>query len=164
MMPQDRDMVVLIVGGAVALTGLFLPFPLLGRMAVGVIILFAAMLIAVMRFGPDRVPIEEYLLRRLRFLRSAKRFNFYSQPKTQPGTQTRKRSQDRDDEEEWDEFYRQPQPELSVQPRVSPVQLTAENLPGGVYSLVTVFLAVVGVYIIFWIAQGGTEELLWIIR
>ena len=61
MMTQDRDMVVLIAGGVIALTALLLPFSLLGRMAVGVVIVFAAMLLAVLRIGPDRVTVEEYL-------------------------------------------------------------------------------------------------------
>ena len=159
MMTQDRDMVVLIAGGVIALTALLLPFSLLGRMAVGVVIVFAAMLLAVLRIGPDRVTVEEYLFRRLRFSRSAKQFSFYSRPKRSP--EQKKQTAEEDDLEE---YFRPEQPEPSVQPSVSPLQMTAENLPGGVYSLVTVFLAVVGVYIIFWVAQGGAEELLWILR
>jgi hypothetical protein len=150
---NDRDLFILGSGGLLAVFALFLPFPLVGKMIAGVSVLVVFMLAALLRFGPDRVPLEEWLRRRIRFSARSQRFVFQQR--------------------EWQPPANQPAPApaapaparaaSSVKPRPSllPVDLAFDEI--GIYPLVTVFLFVLGVYFVVWLANGGAGEiaLLW---
>lgn len=150
-MIQDRDLSILVAGGVLALLGLFVPASLMVRMGIGVFILFVAMLIAVMRFGPDRIPLEQWIIRRIRYANSARKYNYYGQSGEYA-------PQAKVSEEKPGPFGG------TAVASPMPIRMTTEDIPGGFYSVVSIFLAVVGIYVIIWIAQGGAEELIMIIK
>jgi hypothetical protein len=151
---NDRDLFILGSGGLLAVFALFLPFPLVGKMIAGVSVLGVFMLAALLRFGPDRVPLEEWLRRRIRFSAHSQRFVFQqrdwqppaNQPTPAPATPAPARSAS------------------SVKPRASllPVDLAFDEI--GIYPLVTVFMFVLGVYFVVWLANGGANEIALLFR
>lgn len=54
-----------------------------------------------------------------------------------------------------------PQPETPRVAGLLPAYFAFDEV--GIYPILTAFLAVIGVYFIFWLAQGGGEELAWLI-
>jgi hypothetical protein len=151
---NDRDLFILGSGGLLAVFALFLPFPLVGKMIAGVSVLVVFMLAALLRFGPDRVPLEEWLRRRIRFSARSQRFVFQqrgwqppaNQPTPVPATPAPAR------------------PASSVKPRTNllPVDLAFDEI--GIYPLVTVFMFVLGVYFVVWLVNGGAGEIALLFR
>jgi len=159
---NDRDLFILGSGGLLAVFALFLPFPLVGKMIAGVSVLVVFMLAALLRFGPDRVPLEEWLRRRIRFSARSQRFVFQQRESGCPlGNH-------------WQPPVNQPAPApatpaparsaSSVKPRASllPVDLAFDEI--GIYPLVTVFMFVLGVYFVVWLANGGADEIVLLFR
>ena len=64
---NDRDLGVLGAGALLAVLCLFLPFSFVGRIVVGFLVLVVFMVLALMRLGPDRIPPEVWLKRRVRY-------------------------------------------------------------------------------------------------
>ena len=64
---RDRDLFLLGAGAILSVFCLLLPLPFSGKLVLGVLTLLGFLLLALLRIGPDRIPPEEWLLRRLRF-------------------------------------------------------------------------------------------------
>ena len=137
---NDRDLLILGSGALLAVFCLFLPISFTGKVVAGMLVLMAGMTIALLRLGPDRVPLEEWVLRRTRFWLGTRHFVFQ-----RPGWKDRSLDfvPERAPAQGWGNVF--------------PVHLAFGEV--GVYPLVTAFLAVVGVYFVAWIHKGGAEEI-----
>ena len=169
-MINDRDLGIIGAGAFLTVLCLLFKWPFVLRVVVGLLVLVTFMIVALLRLGPDREPIEVHLTRWLNNLRSPRKFIL-------GGGQASLRTV--------------PPPRVQPSPSVVPVQTTSANLPSpvpqvsiprksaagtsgaaismrqvtfaweevGIYRLVTVLLAVVGIYFIFWLVQGGTQQI-----
>jgi len=137
---NDRDLMILGSGALLAVFCLLLPFSFTGKVVAGMLVLMGGMTIALLRLGPDRVPLEEWVLRRIRFWLGTRHFVFQ-----RPGWKDRSPdfAPERAPAQGWGSVF--------------PVHLAFQEV--GVYPLVTAFLAVVGVYFVAWIHKGGAEEI-----
>ena len=151
---NDRDLFIIGAGALLAVFCLVLPFSFAGKVVVGLGVLIGFMVLALLRLGPDRIPFEEWLRRRIRFRLQARRYTYQ-----QPGyDKPRKEKKGRQEAEE-------SEPLVATRPtgaRVplsgfQPVGLALEEI--GIYPLATVFLSVVGIYFLSWLAQGGATEI-----
>jgi len=156
---NDRDLGVLGAGALLAVLCLILPLSLVGKVVLGLFVLVGFIVLALLRLGPDRIPLEEWLLRRIRFRLQARRYT-YQQPGYSHKRSWRFRRQ-RPQQKAWEP---EPQPVPSTKNPTStpvgsyhPVVLALDDV--GIYPLVTVFLAVIGFYFLFWLVQGGAEEI-----
>jgi hypothetical protein len=153
---NDRDLLILGGGALFAIVvGLIPPFSLV-KAAIGVVILVAFMVLALLRLGPDRVTVEEWLKRRLRYATRTRFHVFHHQPK--PGSLEN-------------------QPELATATPVvehipvKPQPLAEAALPVslalnevGVYPLVTALMVVIGAYFVIWIVNGGGQSIAWSLK
>lgn len=169
-MINDRDLGIIGSGAFLTVLCLLFKWPFMVRVVVGLLVLVTFMIIALLRLGPDREPIEVHLSRWLNNLRSPRKFILGG---GQASTKT------------------VPPPRTKAEAPAAPIQVAAANmtLPGlqmsipkrsvagtsgaaismkpvalaweevGIYRLVTVLLAVVGIYFIFWLVQGGTQQI-----
>ncbi len=140
-MLKDRDLGILGAGALAAVFCLFLPLPFGGKAALGLGVLVVFMALALLRAGSDRVPLEVWLKRRLRYFWSTRRFVFQkdSAPLQLPPRPA-------------------PAPAAAPAPAfVWPVSLALEDGRAG--QLVTVGLGTTGLYFLAWLAQGGGSEL-----
>jgi hypothetical protein len=154
---RDRDLFLLGAGALLSAFCLLLPLPFAGKLISGVFTLLGFMLLALLRLGPDRIPPEEWLRRRLHFRLSPRRFVYH-----RPGWRAN--------------FVRTPARRPAASPPAEPVLRPDRNtLPDlrraerfavslalperGVYPLLSALLAVLGIYFIAWLAQGGAEEI-----
>jgi hypothetical protein len=154
---NDRDLGILGAGALLAVLCLLLPLPFAGKVVTGAFVLVGFIVLALLRLGPDRIPPEEWLRRRIRFHLRARRYTYQQPGYSRPGRrgrvrlplQRRRRSR--------------PDPESQIVPlaphasRFRPVGLALDEIE--VYRLVTVLLGVVGIYAIVYLAQGGAEEI-----
>ncbi len=140
---NDRDLGILGGGALLAVLCLFLPFSFAGRIVVGFFVLILFMVLALLRLGPDRVPLETWLKRRIRYGLDVRKYvnqrepssvNMGAAPQARPSA---------------------PVPAASVQ--FQPLDLAWTEV--GVYPLLTAFLAVVAVYFSVWLARGGADQL-----
>jgi hypothetical protein len=149
---RDRDLFLLGAGALLSALCLLLPLPFTWKLVAGVLTLVGFMALALLRLGPDRISVEEWLLRRLRFWLSPRRF-VYHQPGWKPPAQRTSPSEPA---------------EANLRPLRAPwsgFRPVALALPErGIYTLVTVFLSLLGTYFIAWLAQGGAEEIAAIFR
>ena len=150
---NDRDLGILGAGALLAVLSLFLPLSFAGKVVVGFLVLVAFMALALLRLGPDRVPLEVWLMRRFRYSMQTRQYVNQQEAsrRTQPtptATPSEKKS-------------RAPKAERPASipsvPVLRPLDLAWNEI--GVYPLLTAFLAVVGVYFAVWLAQGGAQEL-----
>jgi len=169
-MINDRDLGIIGAGAFLTVLCLLFKWPFVVRVVVGLLVLVTFMIIALLRLGPDREPIEVHLSRWLNNLRSPRKFILGG---GQASTKT------------------VPPPRAQTKEPAAPVQVAAANLPPpglqrsipkrstagtsgmaismrpvafaweevGIYRLVTVLLGVVGIYFIFWLVQGGTQQI-----
>lgn len=147
---NDRDLAILGAGALLAVLCLLIPIPFAGKVVLGITVLVGFMFAALLRLGPDRIPLEEWLLRRLRYHFQARRYT-YQQPITHPqNTPPSKPAQ--------------PDAPPPLQPVIHPVLAVpipvylAFDEVGGC-PLVTALLAVLGVDFIVWLWQGGAAEI-----
>ncbi|MDO9130364.1 MAG: hypothetical protein Q7U34_10910 [Anaerolineales bacterium] len=156
---KDRDIAILGAGALLAvLTALILPFSLAWKVIPSFLILFSFMLLALLRLGPDRVTLEEWIKRRIQFRLRARRY-VYQQPKASPPAVA---SMLPEPPTPLGELQQSRSPHRPASP--SPVGAKQKHLSlafdeVGIYPLLTVFLAVVGVWFAIWVAQGGGVEL-----
>jgi len=150
---NDRDLGILGAGALLAVLSLFLPLSFAGKVVVGFLVLVAFMALALLRLGPDRVPLEVWLMRRFRYSMQTRQYVNQQEAshRTQP-TSTSAPSEKKS---------RAPKAERSAPippvPVLRPLDLAWNEI--GVYPLLTAFLAVVGVYFAVWLANGGAQEL-----
>lgn len=159
---RDRDLFLLGAGALLSALCLLLPLPFAGKLVAGALTLVGFMALAFLRLGPDRIPLEEWLRRRLRFWRAPRRFVYH-----RPGWKLNLARRP---------ARRAATPEATVatpaDPGLRPLKAPllglrplALALPEqGVYPLVTVLLAVLGVYFLAWLAQGGAQEIATVFR
>ena len=141
---NDRDLGVLGAGALLAVLCLFLPFSFVGRIVVGFLVLVVFMVLALMRLGPDRIPPEVWLKRRVRYGLDVRQYVNQQKPSSSAAHR-----------EEQQEQRRTSTPVPAVQFR--PLDLAWGEL--GVYPLLTAFLAVIAVYFSVWLAHGGVDQL-----
>ena len=141
-MGLDREFVILVVAGllglaVVAVAGV--EHLVLGGVLVAMIAALALFL-ALARFGPDRVPLETYILRRLAWARSARRYTFVRgvEAPAAPPAQMRPRQQSRP-------------------PVLRPV--TWAPSPSAAYGAAVGLALVVSGYFLVWLQTGGAAEL-----
>lgn len=141
MLFNNRDLGILVAGAIGAVLALLLPLPLWGSMAVGVCVLVAGMLFALLRVGPDKVPLEQWLQRRLSFAFKTRRYVYHH---------------DRPDTPEVpDSSEPQPAQEADPQP-ATPMVLDFDDV--GIELLATVAMGILGFYTYVWLQAGGAEE------
>jgi hypothetical protein len=150
---NDRDLGILGAGALLAVLSLFLPLSFAGKVVVGFLVLVAFMALALLRLGPDRVPLEVWLMRRFRYSMQTRQYVNQQEAsrRAQPAsTSTPSEKKSRSPKAE------RPAPSISM-PVMRPLDLAWNEI--GVYPLLTAFLAVVGMYFAVWLAQGGAQEL-----
>ena len=149
---KDRDLAVIGAGAVLTILCLMLPFSFAGKVFAGVIVLGLAMVGALARFGPDRVNLEVSLIRVWRRRRSPTRFTFQRPGYKSPPV---------------DASQADAKPQVAPQPKhQAPVPAPAAAFPirfslesDRLYSLAGVFLFVVAVYFLAWLAQGGAAAI-----
>jgi hypothetical protein len=153
---RDRDLFLLGAGALLSALCLLLPLPFAGKLLAGVATLIGFMALALLRLGPDRIPLEVWLLRRLRFWLSPRRFVYY-----RPGWKLPSRHVIDPGKAE---IPATPGPRLPRIPQTGfrPLELAIPE--SGIYPLVTVLLVVLGLYFLAWLAQGGAEEIASVFR
>ena len=133
----ERNVVIFGATGVLSIAGI-----LLGGVVAGMIwtffVLAVAMFLALGRFGPDRVTLEEWLLRRWRYSRSVRRYT-YIQPGQPPGASVPAR------------------PAAPQKPEIAPVTFAEDR--GAYYGAVSVLMAVAGLVFVLWLRGGGDAEL-----
>lgn len=153
---RDRDLFLLGAGALLSALCLLLPVAFVGKLAAGVLTLVGFMALALLRLGPDRITLEAWLRRRLRFWLSPRRFVYH-----RPGWKLPPR---RASIPGASEAPAAPGPRPSPAPQASfrradRFAVTLALPEGGIYPLVTVLLAVLGVYFVAWLAQSGAGEI-----
>ncbi len=154
---KDRDIAILGTGALLAvLTALILPFSLAWKVIPSFLILFSFMLLALLRLGPDRVTLEEWIKRRIQFRLRARRY-----VNAQPAAPHSVASKLPEPPPSLEELLppRSPRRPASSTPASAKPSLSLAFNEVGIYPLLTVFLAVVGVWFAIWVAQGGGVEL-----
>jgi hypothetical protein len=158
---NDRDLGIVGVGAFLTVLCLLIDWPFVLRIVTGLLILVVFMIVALMRVGPDRVTLEEFMARRLRSSLRPRRFSYRGQG-TGPASAA-----------PHGVVFTQPASlPIDSSPALvgTPVQVDRLSIPVsrpvafaweevGVYRLVTVWLGVIGLYFIYWLTQGGTQEL-----
>ncbi len=156
---NDRDLGILGAGALLAVFCLILPLPFVGKIILGLCVLVGFIILALLRLGPDRIPLEEWLRRRIRFRLQARRYTFqqpgYVQKDRWKFWKKRSQAKTREPEENTAPPAQTPAP-ISVE-RYRPIHFALDEI--GIYPLTTVLLAVLGVDFLVWLAQGGAEEI-----
>lgn len=149
---NDRDLGILGAGALLAILCLFLPFSFAGKVVVGFLVLIGFMALALLRLGPDRVPLETWLTRRFRYsMQTRKYVNQQTATRKPENVQpTQKQKHERPKIEHSTSSY-------STPTVIRPIDLAWNEV--GVYPLLTALLGVVGVYFAVWLANGGAQEL-----
>src|SRR3990170_644067 len=80
---NDRDLGILGAGALLAVLCLFLPLPFAGKVVIGFLVLVGFMALALLRFGPDRVPPEVWLARRFRYANQTRKYVNQQSPSSQ---------------------------------------------------------------------------------
>jgi hypothetical protein len=164
---NDRDLILMGLGALLAIFCLFLPMPFILKAFLGGFLLVGAMVVALLRLGPDRVPLEVWLKRRWGFGRKPKRYA-YHHPKPEPKKQPVPMPQpDKSLNEEIpaSSVVMKPSshnPETAPLVAFQPVDLAWEEI--STYNLVRLWLLVVGIYVVYWIFQGGAEEIVFTLK
>lgn len=175
---HKRDGVLLGTGGLAAVFFLLVPAPLIQRLVLSVLVFFVFMALVVMRFGPDKVPLETWLQRRWRYQRSRRHYS------AMPPVREREPKPARPVEKPAaPATVRRPAPSPAAaqpaswprpaQPEAQPVEpVWAEPLPSpallpirvdledgrGAWVL-NVLMVVIAIYFVYWLATGGAEQL-----
>ncbi len=140
---NDRDLGVLGGGALGAILCLMLPWSFAIKVTVAVVILVISMALAFARFGADRLTLEQYIKRQLRFRFQPRRYSYFRKGETIKNSS------------------------IPVQPRVSrpviaPISFRIDET--GLYWLMTVWLAVIGSYVVYWAQymDGMKQAAFWI--
>lgn len=175
----DRELTIIGIGAFLAVLCLLFKWPFAARVVVALLILIGTTIYALTRIGEDKYKIEEWLSYRFDNKIKPLKYTFKSdgkphgKPSKAPGLAVPVYAPSRAIP-----VQEPPAPVVIMQTPLSPV-----NDPGfstasaasvripvqgtvtiaweeiGVYRLVTIWLVVVGFYFIYWLYQGGTEEI-----
>ena len=134
---NDRDLTIMGVGAIAAVICLLIPS--LGLVLKGVIafvVLIFFMALALVRMGPDRVPLEVFLKRRIKFATQVRRYTYHG-----------------------DHQLEKPSPIPVSRPaqQFRPIVLQLDG--SNVYWVVTIWLGVIGLCFVIWLQNGGAEEI-----
>ena len=140
---NDRDLGILGGGALLAVLCLFLPLSFAGKIVVGFLVLVGFMVLALLRLGPDRVPPEVWLMRRVRYGMDVRKYVNQKEPSS-VGLES-------------GEKPARPVPAPAAIPQFQPLNLAWGEV--GVYPLLTAFLGVVAVYFAFWLSRGGADQI-----
>ena len=140
---NDRDLGIIGAGALAAVLCLFMPFSFVGKVVVGFLVLLLFMVAALLRLGPDRVPLEVWLMRKARYAFGMRKYVNQQKPSTLDTNQERQQTS------------RPAETAAAVSFR--PLELAWSEV--GVYPLLTAFLAVVAVYFAVWLAHGGAQQI-----
>jgi hypothetical protein len=140
---NDRDLTILGAGAVGAVLCLMLPWSFGVKIVVAVVILVAAMALAFTRMGADRLTLEQYIKRQLVFKFQPRKYSYFQKEKTSvrstpmPATAAAQSPASR--------------------PSFGPLALNLGDK--GLYWLMTVWLFVIGAYVLYW-AQflGGLKQ------
>ncbi len=137
---NDRDLSILGAGAVAAILCLMLPWTFAVKVAVAVVILVTAMALAFARMGADRLTLEQHLKRQLVFRFQPRKYSYFPKEKAPargaPAV-----------------MQRQP----AVRPSFGP--LTLDFTEKGLYWLMTVWLIVIGAYVLYWAHfLGGLDQ------
>ena len=154
---NDRDLGILGAGALLAVLCLFLPLSFAGKVVIGFLVLIGFMALALLRLGPDRVPLEVWLTRRFRY--SMQTRQYVNQQTATRKTESVQPSQKQKPERPVKErpTIEHSAPSFSAPSVLHPIDLAWNEV--GVYPLLTALLGVVGVYFAVWLANGGAVEL-----
>lgn len=136
---NDRDLSILGAGAVAAILCLMLPWTFAVKVVVAVVMLIMAMALAFARMGADRLTLEQYIKRQLVFRYQPRKYSYFQKEKT-PARSA-------------------PAVGLlqAVRPSFSP--LTLDLTEKGLYWLMTVWLTVIGAYVVYWAHfTGGLEK------
>ena len=138
---NDRDLSILGVGAVAAILCLMLPWAFAVKVAVAVVILVIAMALAFARMGADRLTLEQYLKRQLVFRFQPRKYSYFPKEKV-PARGVPAAVMQR---------------QAAVRSSFGP--LTLDFTEKGLYWLMTVWLIVISVYVLYW-AQflGGLDQ------
>jgi hypothetical protein len=142
---NDRDLGILGGGALMAVLCLFLPLSFTGKIVVGFLVLVGFMVLALLRLGPDRVPPEVWLMRRVRYGMDVRKYVNQKEPSSVVGDAGAAKTASRP--------ASSPAPATQFQP----LDLAWGEV--GVYPLLTAFLGVVAVYFAFWLSRGGADQI-----
>jgi len=137
---NDRDLSILGAGAVGAILCLMLPWTFAVKVAVAVVILVIAMALAFARMGADRLTLEQYLKRQLIFRFQPRKYSYFQKEKVPArGVPT--------------VMPREPASRPSFGP------LTLDFTEKGLYWLMTVWLIVIGAYVLYWAHfLGGLDQ------
>ena len=137
---NDRDLSILGAGAVGAILCLMLPWTFAVKVAVAVVILITAMALAFARMGADRLTLEQYIRRQLVFRYQPRKYSYFQKEKTPARSAPA--------------ISRQ---QHAVRPFFGP--LTLDFTEKGLYWLMTVWLTVIGAYVLYWAHfTGGLEK------
>ena len=148
---NDRDLTLLGAGAFAAILCIMLPISLIAKIILAILVLVVFMVIALLRLGPDRVPVEVFLTRRIRFMRESRLYTYNGGKRTsattasQAAAATQKMTESRS-------------PALAYQP----LMLDWEGV--GVYWIVTAWLTLIGAFFVHWLATGGSSQISFFIQ
>ena len=140
---NDRDLGILGGGALLAVLCLFLPFSFAGKIVVGFLVLVGFMVLALLRLGPDRVPPEVWLMRRVRYGMDVRKYVNQKEPSGAAVDAGGKATK--------------PAGSPAPAPQFQPLDLAWGEV--GIYPLLTAFLGVVAVYFAFWLSRGGANQI-----
>jgi len=135
---NDRDLGVLGGGALGAILCLMLPWSFAAKVTVAVVILVIAMALAFARFGADRLTLEQHLKRQLLFRFQPRRYSYFRKDASIKSSAMPVQSSAR-------------------QPVIGPIFFRMDET--GLYWLMTVWLAVIGTYVVYWAHYlGGMQQ------
>ena len=139
---NDRDLGILGAGALGAILCLMLPWSFGAKVTVAILILVLFMALAFIRLGGDRLTLEQYLKRQLIFAFQPRRYSYF--PKAASNISPAK-------------------PGVSpARPGIRPIAFKLEDT--GLYWLMTVWLVVIGAYVVYWayFLGGAKDAAFWI--
>jgi len=138
---NDRDLGILGAGALGAILCLMLPWSFGAKVTVAVLILVLFMAIAFIRLGGDRLTLEQHLKRQFVFAFQPRRYSYFDK--------TTQRNEVKPNV-------------VSVHPELIPIGYKLDDT--GLYWLMTVWLVVIGVYVVYWayFLGGAKEAAFWV--
>jgi len=157
-----RDAFWLGFGAVFALAALFVPFPFAFRLFIGVLFLAFGMVMALLRVGPDKIPVEQWLIRWVRYMRSQRRYTYQDNPVFNTPSQ---RPEPPKAAPNLNVPYEpQSYPTEGTQPvphrdslSWSPMSFAWDEV--GYYPVISVLLGVLGAYLVYWLYSFGAAEI-----
>ena len=140
---NDRDLGILGAGALGAILCLMLPWSFGAKITVAVLVLVIFMAVAFIRMGGDRLTLEQYLKRQILFTFQPRRYSYF--PKAAKTSTSLPKSRVE-----------------NARSAIHPIAFQLND--AGWYWLMTAWLVVIGVYIVYWayFLDGAKEAAFWI--